>query len=46
MVCPPEQVYTDPQVVACTRAALSRHGSDPPVAQPSREQLLAALNPS
>jgi 2-polyprenyl-6-methoxyphenol hydroxylase-like FAD-dependent oxidoreductase len=46
MVCPPEQVYTDPQVIACTRAALSRHGSGPPVAQPSREQLLAALNPS
>ncbi len=44
MVCPPEEVYTDPLVVACTREALSRHGSGPPVAQPAREQLLAALS--
>ena len=43
MVCPPEAVYTDPHVVACTREALSQHGSGPPVAQPSRAQLLAAL---
>jgi hypothetical protein len=43
MICPPEEVYTDPLVVACTRAALSRHGSGPPVAQPTRQQLLAAL---
>ena len=43
MICPPEEVYTDPNVVACTRAALSQHGSGPPVAQPTREQLLAAL---
>jgi 2-polyprenyl-6-methoxyphenol hydroxylase-like FAD-dependent oxidoreductase len=43
MVCPPDEVYTDPQVVACTRDALSRHGSGPPVAQPTRAQLLAAL---
>ncbi len=43
MVCPPEAVYTDPHVVACTRKALSQHGSGPPVAQPTRAQLLAAL---
>jgi 2-polyprenyl-6-methoxyphenol hydroxylase-like FAD-dependent oxidoreductase len=43
MICPPEQVYTDPEVVACTRAALDRHGTAPPVPQPSRDQLLAAL---
>ena len=43
MVCPPEQVYTDPDVVACTRQTLRQHGSGPPVAQPTREQLLAAL---
>ena len=43
MVCPPEAVYTDPHVVACTREALSRYGSGPPVAQPTRAQLLAAL---
>jgi 2-polyprenyl-6-methoxyphenol hydroxylase-like FAD-dependent oxidoreductase len=44
MVRPPEEVYTDPHVVACTREALSRYGSGPPVAQPTREQLLAALS--
>ena len=43
MICPPEEVYTDPHVVACTRAALSQHGSGPPVDQPTRGQLLAAL---
>jgi hypothetical protein len=43
MVRPPDEVYTDPQVVACTRDALSQHGSGPPVAQPTRAQLLAAL---
>jgi hypothetical protein len=44
MVRPPEEVYTDPHVVACTREALSRYGSGPPVAQPTREQLIAALS--
>jgi len=43
MVCPPEQVYTDPDVIACTQETLSRHGTAPPVAQPTREQLLTAL---
>jgi 2-polyprenyl-6-methoxyphenol hydroxylase-like FAD-dependent oxidoreductase len=43
MVRPPDEVYADPEVVACTRDALSRHGSGPPVAQPTRAQLLAAL---
>jgi 2-polyprenyl-6-methoxyphenol hydroxylase-like FAD-dependent oxidoreductase len=43
MVRPPDEVYTDPEVVACTRDALSRHGSGPPVVQPTRAQLLAAL---
>ncbi len=43
MVCPPGQVYTDPDVVACTRETLSQHGAAPPVAQPTREQLLTAL---
>jgi hypothetical protein len=42
MVCPPEQVYTDPDVVACTRETLRQHGG-PPAAQPTRTQLLAAL---
>ena len=43
MVRPPDEVYTDPQVVACTRDAVSQHGSGPPVAQPTRAHLLAAL---
>jgi len=43
MVCPPEQVYTDPDVVACTREALRQHRDAPPAAQPTRGQLLAAL---
>jgi 2-polyprenyl-6-methoxyphenol hydroxylase-like FAD-dependent oxidoreductase len=43
MVCPPDEVYTDPDIVACTRQVLSQHGSGPPVAQPTREQLLTAL---
>ena len=43
MVCPPDEVYTDPDVITCTQEALSRHGTAPPVAQPAREQLLTAL---
>jgi hypothetical protein len=44
MLRPPEEVYTDPHVVACTQAALSRHHGGPPAAQPTRAQLLAALS--
>jgi hypothetical protein len=43
MLCPPDEVYTDPQVVACTRAAIRVHGTSSPVAQPDRATLLAAL---
>jgi hypothetical protein len=43
MICPPDAVYADPQVVASTHTALRRHGSGPPVAQPTRDQLHAAL---
>jgi hypothetical protein len=43
MVCPPDEVYTDPDVIACTRETLGRLGPPPPAAQPSRAQLLAAL---
>jgi hypothetical protein len=39
----PTEVYTDPQVVARTRDVLSRLGSRPAMAQPTRAQLLAAL---
>jgi hypothetical protein len=43
MVCPPDEVYADPDVIACTHETLGRLGSPPPAAQPSRAQLLAAL---
>jgi 2-polyprenyl-6-methoxyphenol hydroxylase-like FAD-dependent oxidoreductase len=43
MICPPVEVYTDPDVVARTQETLRRHGTAPPVAQPTREQLLTAL---
>ena len=43
MICPPEEVYTDPDVVARTRETLRRHGAAPPVIQPTRDQLLTAL---
>jgi hypothetical protein len=43
MVCPPDQIYTDPDVIACTQEMLRRHGTAPPVAQPAREQILTAL---
>ena len=39
----PEEIYTDPEVVAATHGALRRHGSGPPTAQPTRDELLAAL---
>jgi 2-polyprenyl-6-methoxyphenol hydroxylase-like FAD-dependent oxidoreductase len=40
----PEDVYTDPRVVACTREALRNHDGGTPVVQPPRESLLAALS--
>ena len=43
MVCPPEQVYTDPGVVAATQKTLSHYGTAPPVPQPTRDQLNTAL---
>ena len=43
MLCPPDEVYTDPQVVAYTRAAIRVHGISSPIAQPDRAALLAAL---
>jgi len=39
----PGEVYTDPHVVTSTQEALRHLGSGPPMAQPTREQLLAAL---
>ncbi len=43
MVCRPDDVYTDPAVVARTHEIIRHHGSSPVIAQPSREQLTAAL---
>ena len=39
----PDCVYTDPAVVACTKQALRQLKAIPAIAQPSREQLVAAL---
>ncbi len=39
----PEEVYSDPGVVAATRAAIDHYGSAPPMQQPTRAELLAAL---
>jgi hypothetical protein len=43
MMCLPDEVYLDPEVVACTRAALARPGFSTAIAQPTREELLSAL---
>jgi hypothetical protein len=43
MVCLPDAVYTDPTIVARTREVIRGRGDGPPIAQPTREQLLAAL---
>lgn len=43
MSCPPEEVYTDPHVVACTQNVLDHLSSQALMAQPTREHLLAAL---
>ena len=43
MVCPPDEVYTDPEVIARTRETLGRHDAVPPFARPTREQLAGAL---
>jgi hypothetical protein len=43
MICPPAQVYTAPDVVACTHQTLRRHSAAPPAARPTPEELLTAL---
>jgi hypothetical protein len=43
MICRPEDVYADPRIVARVRQVLSRYGDGPPMVQPTRKQLLAAL---
>jgi 2-polyprenyl-6-methoxyphenol hydroxylase-like FAD-dependent oxidoreductase len=43
MVCLPDTVYTDPAIVERTHNVIRNRGSGPPIAQPTREQLLTAL---
>ncbi len=43
MVQKPLEVYNDPEVVTCTREALTRNGNRLAMAQPTREVLEAAL---
>jgi hypothetical protein len=52
MLCHPDEIYLDQQIVACTHEALTSHGMDvlqprghfdPQVASPSHTELLAAL---
>ena len=44
MIRRPEEEYRDPQIVARTHEILREHGSGPQIVQPTREELLAALN--
>ncbi|MDQ2709087.1 MAG: hypothetical protein M3Z25_16265 [Actinomycetota bacterium] len=39
----PDEVYRDRELVVRVRAVIAEHGSAPPIAQPSTEQLLTAL---
>jgi hypothetical protein len=43
MACEPDARYTDPVIVARAHEVIGRHGRAPPLAQPSRDQLLTAL---
>jgi len=43
MISRPDEVYTNGEVAACTREVLKHHPSGPPMAQPTRQELLAAL---
>ncbi len=45
MACRPGDLYTDPAIVARTREIIRGRGSGPPMTQPTRGQLLAALKP-
>ena len=39
----PEEIYTDPDVVAATHGPLRVYANAPPMPQPTRLELLAAL---
>jgi ATP dependent DNA ligase domain len=43
MISRPNEVYTDLHIVALTQEVLRHYGDRPPMVQPTREQLLAAL---
>jgi hypothetical protein len=43
MIGQPDEVYTDPHVVHRTQQALRHHPNGSSMAQPTREQLLAAV---
>ena len=43
MITRPDEVYTDPEVIRCTREVLVRHGAAPPIAQPSHADIETAL---
>lgn len=44
MICQPDEVYTDQQVVATTHEVLQHHGSGPAMALPSCAQLRSECN--
>ena len=39
----PDEIYTDPEVIASTRKILATPGAIPPPVQPARDELEAAL---
>jgi hypothetical protein len=39
-----DALHSTPAIVARTREVISRHGSAPPLTQPTREQLLTTLD--
>jgi 2-polyprenyl-6-methoxyphenol hydroxylase-like FAD-dependent oxidoreductase len=45
MIRPPNHVYLDPNIVDATLSTIELHRNDPPMAQPTTDQLLTALSP-
>jgi hypothetical protein len=43
MTSRPDDVYTDPSIVARIQQTLRQHGNGPRIVQPTREELLTAL---
>jgi 2-polyprenyl-6-methoxyphenol hydroxylase-like FAD-dependent oxidoreductase len=43
MINRPKEIYTDPHIVACVQEVLRYHRNNPPMAQPTRQQLQDAL---